>query len=176
MRILSFLILLIPGLAFGQLTQNLFIDTKAMSLGNAVTADPVGLMSIHFNPAGLTKLDGRQIQISFMNIVLDAEAEFSLPDHYEPGDAGLLRIHEDKILGECDPSKPTSKGKCSSSSKATAAAYLPGVGIMPMHLPVLTLPSGGLSIQPAGSKFTFANAAYAPMTAGFAKEDDDPGR
>lgn len=176
MRILSFLILLIPGLAFGQLTQNLFIDTKAMSLGNAVTADPVGLMSIHFNPAGLTKLDGRQIQISFMNIVLGAEAEFSLPDHYEPGEAGLLRIHEDKILGECDPSKPTSKGNCSSSSKATAAAYLPGVGILPMHLPVLTLPSGGLSIQPAGSKFTFANAAYAPMTAGFAKEDDDPGR
>src|SRR5690554_6988655 len=73
MRILSFLILLIPGLAFGQLSQNLFIDTKAMSLGNAVTADPVGLMSIHFNPAGLTKLDGRQIQISFMNIVLGAD-------------------------------------------------------------------------------------------------------
>lgn len=176
MRILSFLILLIPGIAFGQLSQNLFIDAKAMSLGNAVTADPVGIMSIHFNPAGLTKLDGRQIQISLMNIVLGAEAEFSLPDDYDSSQAGLLRIHEDKILGECDPNKPTSKGNCSSSSKSTAAAFLPGVGILPMTLPVLTLPSGGVSIQPPGSKFTFANAAYAPMAAGFAKEDDDPGR
>lgn len=176
MRIFSFLILLIPGLAFGQLSQNLFIDAKAMSLGNAVTADPVGLMSIHFNPAGLTKLEGRQIQISLMNIVLGAEAEFSLPDDYKSSEAGLLRVHEDKILGECDPNKPTSKGNCSSSSKSTAAAFLPGVGIMPMTLPVLTLPSGGISIQPPGSKFTFANAAYAPMAAGFAKEDDDPGR
>ncbi len=176
MRILSFLILLIPGFAYAQLSQNLFIDTKAMSLGNAVTADPVGLMSIHFNPAGLTKLDGRQVQISFMNIMLGAEAEFSLPDHYKASEAGLLRIHEDKILGDCDPDLPTGKGNCSSSSKSTAAAFLPGIGIMPMHLPVLTLPSGGVSIQPPGSKFTFANAAYAPMAAGFAKDDDDPGR
>lgn len=177
MRILSFLILLIPGFALAQLSHNLFIDTKAMSLGNAVTADPVGIMSIHFNPAGLTKLDGRQVQISLMNIMLSAEAEFSLPDHYDRSQAGLLRVHEDKVLGQCDPDLPTSKNNCSSSSKSSTAIYLPGVGIMPMDaLPVSTLPSGGVSIQPPGSKFTFANAAYAPMVAGFAKDDDDPGR
>jgi long-subunit fatty acid transport protein len=59
-----------------QLATNLFIDTKAMSMGNAVTADPVGIMSIHFNPAGLTKLDGRQIQFSLQNIYLKAEYDF----------------------------------------------------------------------------------------------------
>lgn len=177
MRILSFLILLIPGIAFGQLSQNLFIDAKAMSLGNAVTADPVGIMSIHFNPAGLTKLDGRQVQISLMNIILSAEAEFSLPDDYKESEAGLLRVHKDKVLGKCDPNLPTGKGNCSASSKSSTAVYLPGVGLMPMDsLPVSTLPSGGVSIKPPGSKFTFANAVYAPMVAGFAKEDDDPGR
>ncbi|WP_430462464.1 OmpP1/FadL family transporter [Thalassolituus sp. LLYu03] len=167
MRHLTTLLFLMPGIASAQLAQNLFLDTKAMSLGNAVTADPVGIMDIHFNPAGLTKLDGRQIQIQAMNILLSAEAKFSLPEGYESDDAGLLDIQEDPILD---------KETHEATSKATAAAYIPGVGIVPMTLPVLTLPTGGVSIQPEGSRFTFANAVYAPMAAGFAKADDDPGR
>ncbi|MCA6062356.1 outer membrane protein transport protein [Thalassolituus marinus] len=166
MRFLTPLILLLPGMASAQLAQNLFLDTKAMSLGNAVTADPVGIMDIHFNPAGLTKLDGRQIQIEAMNIVLSAEAKFSLPDDYDRNEGNLVEIADDPILDENGEAE----------SHASAAAYLPGVGILPMHMPVLTLPTGGVSIQPPGSKFTFANAVYAPMAAGFAKEDDDPGR
>jgi len=166
MRFLSGLLFFIPALASAQLSQNLFIDTRAMSLGNAVTADPVGIMDIHFNPAGLTKLDDRQIQVQLMNIVLQSEARFSLPDDYNANDAGLLNISEDPILdadGEAE-------------SHATAAAYIPGFGILPMTMPLLTLPSGGISIKPPGSKFTFANAVYAPMAAGFAKDNNDPGR
>src|SRR5690349_22124527 len=33
------------------------VDPVAMSMGNAVTADPPGLDSIHFNPAGLSRLE-----------------------------------------------------------------------------------------------------------------------
>ncbi|ASP39896.1 aromatic hydrocarbon degradation protein [Bacterioplanes sanyensis] len=150
--------------AHGQLAQNLFLDTKAMSLGNAVTADPTGIMDIHFNPAGLTKLDGRQWQLQAMNVYLSATTRFALPDGYDPDESGLLPIHEDPVLQEGD-------------GEASAAAYIPGYGIMPMNmLPILTLPTGGISIKPPGSKFTFANAVYAPMAAGFAKDDDDPGR
>jgi long-subunit fatty acid transport protein len=145
-----------------QLATNLFIDTKAMSLGNAVTADPVGIMSIHFNPAGLTKLDGRQIQFSLQNIYLKAEYSFDVPDHYD-GEGELMDVRNDPVAG--------------TSGEASAAAYIPGMGIQPMDvLPILTLPSAGMSIKPEGSRFTFANAIYAPMTAGFAKADDDPGR
>ena len=39
--------------AHAALTENLAVSPVAMSLGNAVTADPPGLDSIHFNPAGL---------------------------------------------------------------------------------------------------------------------------
>lgn len=181
MKIRTFALItgLVAGSAQAQLAQNLFIDTKAMSLGNAVTADPVGIMDIHFNPAGLTKLDGRQVQIALMNIMLSAEATFNLPQGYQESEAGLLRIHEDKILGKGCNNSDDAGGYAACSpvtSSATAAAYLPGVGILPMTMPVLTLPSGGLSIQPEGSRFTFANAVYMPMAAGFAKEDDDPGR
>jgi long-subunit fatty acid transport protein len=154
------------GLAAGstqaQLASNLFIDTKAMSMGNAVTADPVGIMSIHFNPAGLTKLDGRQIQFAIQNIYLKAEYDFQVPDHYN-GDGELMNINDDPVAGE--------------SGSASAAAYIPGHGILPLDiLPILQLPSAGMSIKPEGSRFTFANAVYAPMAAGFAKDDDDPGR
>lgn len=173
-RILTLILLTVSGAVQAQLSHNLFIDTKAMSLGNAVTADPVGIMNIHFNPAGLTKLDGRQWQISLANIVLSAEAEFSVPDHYTCG-SDLLDVCQDNIF---NGNAKDSSGKPIGSvkSKSTTGTYLPGVGIMPMTLPVSTLPTGGFSIQPPGSKFTFANAVYAPMVAGFAKEDDDPGR
>ena len=145
-----------------QLATNLFIDTKAMSMGNAVTADPVGIMSIHFNPAGLTKLEGRQVQFSIQNIYLEASYDFEVPENYN-GEGQLLDISKDPVAGE--------KGK------ASAAAYIPGHGILPMDfLPILSVPTAGLSIQPEGSRFTFANAVYAPMVAGFAKADDDPGR
>lgn len=155
-------VLAAPGLVSAQLATNLFIDTKAMSMGNAVTADPVGIMSIHFNPAGLTKLDGRQIQFSLQNIYLKAEYSFDVPADYD-GSGQLLDVSQDPVAG--------TKGE------ASAAAYIPGVGIQPMDaLPILQLPSAGMSIKPEGSKFTFANAVYAPMAAGFAKADDDPGR
>ena len=160
---LTFLTLgLVAGSTQAQLATNLFIDTKAMSMGNAVTADPVGIMSIHFNPAGLTKLDGRQIQFSLQNIYLKAEYSFSQPENYD-NEGQLLDISKDPVAGE--------------SGEASAAAYIPGVGIQPMDvLPILQLPSAGMSIKPEGSRFTFANAVYAPMAAGFAKADDDPGR
>jgi long-subunit fatty acid transport protein len=145
-----------------QLAANLFIDTKAMSMGNAVTADPVGIMSIHFNPAGLTKLDGRQIQFSLQNIYLKAEYDFKVPKGYD-GEGQLLDINDDPVAGQ--------------SGEAGAAAYIPGIGIQPMDiLPILQLPSAGLSIRPEGSRFTFANAVYTPMAVGFAKDNDDPGR
>ena len=145
-----------------QLATNLFLDTKAMSLGNAVTADPVGIMDIHFNPAGLTKLDGRQIQFSVQNIYLSVETEFNVPEGYD-GEGQLLDVSKDPVAGE--------KGS------AGAAIYAPGLGILPLnHLPLMQAPGAGLSIKPEGSRVTFANAVYIPLAGGFAKDDDDPGR
>lgn len=57
LKLFSIVPLICVGLPLqAQLHQNLTIgNTKAMSLANAVTADPPGVDSIHFNPAGLTK-------------------------------------------------------------------------------------------------------------------------
>ena len=66
--------------AQAQLAQNLTIHPKALALGNAVTADPPGIMAIHYNPAGLTKLDGRQLEVNLMSVYLDIDADFTAPE------------------------------------------------------------------------------------------------
>jgi len=147
---------------FAQLGQSMLLDPKALSLGNAVTADPPGIASIHYNPAGLSRLEGRQIGISLLNVILHSEAVFNLPEDYD-GEGELLDFSEDPTIGQ--------------TSEAIPGLFIPGVGIFPLHLPVAAVPSGGFSIQPPGSKFTFANSVYMPMVAGFVKEgSDNPGR
>lgn len=160
-----FLFLLVSIFALkvnAQLGQSMLLDPKALSLGNAVTADPPGIASIHYNPAGLTRLDGRQIGVSLLNVVLSSEATFNVPDDYN-GDDELLDFRNDPVDGQV--------------SEAIPGIFIPGIGIFPLHLPVAAVPSGGFSIQPPGSKFTFANSVYMPMVAGFVKEEkDNPGR
>lgn len=41
--------------ANAQLGQNLAVDIRSLSMGNAVTADPPGISAVHFNPAALSK-------------------------------------------------------------------------------------------------------------------------
>lgn len=145
-----------------QLGQSMLLDPKALSMGNAVTADPPGIASIHYNPAGLTRLEGRQIGVSLLNVVLHSEAVFNLPEDYD-GEGELLDFSDDPVIGK--------------KSEAIPGLFIPGVGIFPLHLPSAAVPSGGFSIQPPGSKFTFANSVYMPMVAGFVKEgSDNPGR
>lgn len=67
---------LMSGGVQAQLVQNLTIHPKALALGNAVTADPPGIMAIHYNPAGLTKLDGRQLEVNLLSIYLGCRRRF----------------------------------------------------------------------------------------------------
>lgn len=159
----------LSGGAEAQLTQNLTIHPKALALGNAVTADPPGIMSIHFNPAGLTKLEGRQLEVVLMNIYLDIDADFSAPDGYEI--FGIDGLETDPMTGrQRDPVAN------SSSHTNNVALYVPGFGILRAPPGPAVAPSAGISINPPGSKLTYANAFYLPMAAGFYRKKNDPGR
>ena len=49
------------------LVENLTLgNAKALALANAVTADPPGIDSIHFNPAGLAAMKGRQSNLKIL--------------------------------------------------------------------------------------------------------------
>src|SRR5690554_8010988 len=93
--------LIAAGLSCGvqaQMTQNLTLHPKALALGNAVTADPPGLMSIHYNPAGLTKLDGRQLEVNMLSIYLDIDADFIADEDYEI--FGIKGLETDPLTGK----------------------------------------------------------------------------
>jgi hypothetical protein len=52
-----------------------------MAMGNAVTADPPGIESIHFNPAGLARLTGtHQIDTVFVASIRNPNKFVSAPD------------------------------------------------------------------------------------------------
>ncbi len=161
--------LITSAITHAQMGQSLSIDAKALSLGNAVTADPTGIASVHYNPAGLTKLKGRQLSVTIMNVILRMESEYALPEGYAQDasgnevDPGLLDFRKDPVIGQ--------------KSESIGGLYIPGHGAFPLHLPVATAPGAGISINPPGSKFTFATFSYIPMAASFIKEEDDnPGR
>lgn len=148
------------GLAQAQLAQNLTIGSpKAMALGNAVTADFTGIDAVHYNPAALTKLKGRQTTLKFITGVMDIRADFDAPADYGSNFFGLK---DDSVAN--------------SSSRTTAAAmYLPGLGGA-TEVPVLFAPLAGVSINPPGSKFTFATNVYTPQALGYSREENDPAR
>lgn len=147
------------GLAQAQLANDLTIgNPKAMAMANAITADSSGIDAVHYNPAALTKLKGRQSTVKLLTGVMDIRAEFEAPPDY-----GFLGFDDDPV-------------KNSSSRTMTPAMYLPGMGGM-TEVPVLFAPLAGLSINPPGSKFTFATNVYAPMALGYSRDSDsDPAR
>jgi long-subunit fatty acid transport protein len=64
----------------------------------------------------------------------------------------------------------------SNSRTLTPTMYLPGLGGM-TDVPRLVAPLAGLSINPPGSKFTFATNVYTPQALGYSRDSDsDPAR
>ncbi|MDP3655199.1 MAG: outer membrane protein transport protein [Rhodoferax sp.] len=141
------------------LSENLGTSVTAMSLGNAVTADPPGLDAIHFNPAGLTRMKGRWVSNSIYAATMSPKASFTAPPGFDVGG------------WKDDPVAGTSTGNVS------AAVYLPGIG--PLHAPLPAAVGGSLSLSynEPGSPWTFATGAYVTQGVGFNRTDeDDPGR
>lgn len=163
------------SLAYAQLANNIAVDVKAMSMGHAVTADPPGIMSIHFNPAGLAKLQGRRMDLQFVGADFTIDNKFSAPPNY-----GVFGFSDDPIVCRDAPNN----GADFCADFTTANSSVEGISLyLPIVNDVVDLPPGPLiagplpsfSIKPPGSKFTFATATYLPMAAGFYRGDDDPG-
>jgi len=167
--------LLCASLSQAQLATNLAVDVRAMSMGHAVTADPPGIMAIHFNPAGLAKLEGRRMDLQFVGADFSIENQFSAPPDY-----GVFGFSDDPIV--CADAPDNGADFCTEFKTATSTVE--GISLyLPIVNDVVDLPPGPLiagplpsfAIRPPGSKFTFATATYLPMAAGFYRSDDDPG-
>lgn len=151
--------------ASAALVENLTVGSaKALSLGNAVTADPPGLDSIHYNPAGLANMDGRIMQLKGIVAAMKFDANFGeySPEAQEQID--YWGVGQDEVEN-------------SQSSTSTAALKLPFMKkTKEWPLPFIVVPLGGAAYSPPGSDLTFATSVYAPVAAGYQREEDDPGR
>ena len=108
-----------------QLANDLTIgNPKAMAMANAVTADSTGIDAVHYNPAALVKLKGRQTTVKVIAGVMDIRAKFDAPADY-----GFFGYKNDSVAG-------------ASSRTLTPAMYLPGMGGM-TDMPLLAAPLAG---------------------------------
>ncbi|OUS04903.1 hypothetical protein A9Q81_05320 [Gammaproteobacteria bacterium 42_54_T18] len=166
---------MLPSTSHAVLTDNLGIgNAKAISLGHAVTADPPGIDSIHYNPAGLAKLKGRQRQVKVVtgSFAIEMEMGDYNSDRYQ-----LLDLVDQAIIDQ-NLDLPDDflfdESKNSTSQTEGASMMIPVLGLT--DLPVLLFPLGGASYSAPGSNITFGTNVYTPMAMGFYRSDDDPGR
>jgi len=166
-----------PPQVLAQLANGVTIDSKAMSMGNAVVADiNPNISAVYHNPAGLTRLKERHFEVDNFVIGLDLDASFIAPEDY------TLFGLDGNGFNTYDPSVPRDPviggDGFGSSHTNKAALYLPGWGLqqVPWNGPALLPPQIGFSVNPPGSKFTFANKNYMAFAGNFFKAGDDHGR
>jgi len=160
----TFVVLFFATPCFAVFHEQLAISTRAISLANTCTADPPGMMSMHYNPAGLSELAGGKtfeqgltlpVILMTSRVEADPDAEDFLdrwgPNAEDPAD-------RDPLAGTEGTTGPI--------------MYIP---IYNDTIPFLVGPSMGLSSRKDDSKWTFAVGSYAPFAAGFTHdESDDP--
>ena len=142
------------------LTENLAVSPVAMSLGNAVTADPPGLDSIHFNPAGLARIKSDTRSDTLFGAALRVTANF-----HQPGGFDVGGFTEDPLNG-------------THSDHNKQAIFIPIAGVASPRLPVAVAAGLGLAWHAEDSPWTFATATYVPQAVGIdrTKNPNDPAR
>lgn len=172
---MALLLLAVSASVQAQLATNISIDLRALSLGNAVTADPPGISAVHYNPAGLARLDGRRAELQLLAATFDIQSKFSAPPGF-----GIFGYSDDPVV--CADAPRDGEDQCANFTVSTSTVE--GVSLfLPVMDDTVDLPAGmpvaaplfAFSIKQPGSKITFANAFYAPMVAGFYRKPGDPG-
>jgi len=142
--------------------EQMFVHTKAISLGNAVTAYPPGLMSIHYNPAGLSNVREGVVFSQGFNLIHHKTSHRFRPDPNFSLRGGQFPAVDDPVAN-------------TESDSADSRIYIPFYG--KGDFPVLMMPLPfGISSRQFGSKWTFAYAVYSPYVWGEESEDNGAGR
>jgi long-subunit fatty acid transport protein len=180
--LLVLLAVFLPARVYAVFNEQLAVDARAVSLANTCTADPPGLMSVHYNPAGLSLLDeGKTFSNGFALPIIKRTGSFKTakdfdgfmggfwgpdpnkwPDYYEGKEKDPNSDH-----GGPDPLDGTS------GTNSSGRMYIPFYG----PIDFLFGSNLGLASREKDSRWTFAYANYAPYGGGMAHRDDgDPFR
>lgn len=142
------------------LTDNIAVSPTAMSLGNAVTADPPGIDSIHFNPAGLARIKGNLESHNILVASIRTHASFQ-----QPSDFNIGGWHDDPLNG-------------TSTGPVRQKLYIPVIGMPGWRLPGIAFAGLGFAFNKPDSPFTFGTLVYPSqaMSIDRSTDPDDPGR
>jgi len=165
-------------MAHAELAQNLSVDIRSLSLGNAVTADPPGISAIHFNPAGLSHIQGLQVDVQGIMLNLDITREYSAPPGFN-----VFGYSDDPVV--CNvPSDPLNKNNGLCPSFKVGESKVQGVSLYapilnkfvkwPAGVPI-AIPFAAVAYRAPDSRITYADAFYAPLAVGFYQSANDPG-
>lgn len=181
--------------ANAQITHNITLgNPKALGLANAVTADPPGVDSIHFNPAGLAKIKGRERQFKFLVAHMTLEGEFGrqeaddlasayneFQDASDAQDGVWDSTERDPCFADVgDAAANPDQAHCfqydpiqnTSTSTSDATLILPTTGVK--SVPILAVPFGGIAVEDPDYGWTFATAFYSPQAVGYERDENDP--
>lgn len=156
--------------AHAVVAENLTIGSaKALSLGHAVTADPPGIDSIHFNPAGLARIKGRKAHVKVVSgifsVTLDIGDDVPERTQFVEDWRANTNLPDSVFVDPVRNTRSETKG---------ASLMLPFFGMT--DLPVSLAPIGGATYSPPQSRFTIGTNVYMPLGVGFYRDEDDPGR
>lgn len=167
----------LPQLTHASFTDSLTIGSaKALALGHAVTADPPNIDSVHFNPAGLTRLKGRQMHLKAVVGIFSTHYDLGEYGDYQKG---LLEKYGAAWTDENGNLTPEGQDYLYDEAHLTTSEVEGPTVMLPggmVDLPFAGGVMGGASYTPEGSPFSFATNVYAPMMNGVHRADDDPGR
>ena len=180
---------LLAAPSYGQLLNNISLgNPKALALGNAVTADPPGIDSIHFNPAGLALLKERQFNLKLLVGHVELSSEFGEPivpttqgkrDYYSlnaicqgkyPITDPVGSPQELNAIDQCWGVDPVANG---SSKTGDPIVMVPFLGTE--EVPLLAFPMGGAVFHDDTHNWTIGTAAYVPEGIGYSRDEDSPG-
>lgn len=146
------------------LTDNLATSVVAMSLGNAVTADPPSIDSIHFNPAGLARIEGNIKTDAIFFASLRVNAQLTQPPGFDIGG-----WKNDPIVGP-----ENNNGR---TGRTDQTLFIPGVGVPKFSVPAAVAATLGFAFNTPGSPWTFATNIYPAEAAPIRRNDpNDPAR
>ncbi len=161
--ILIVLFISIPTITYAAFDEQLAISTKAISLANAVTANPPGIMSIHYNPAGLSLIKpGKWFSQGITIPFIKKTSKFDRDPNW-PGIFGGFK--NDPLLD---------KNGHAEGTNTSGKMFIP---IINQTLNFLISPTLGIAYKKPGSKWTFAIGNYAPFAVGLVHGNkNDPSR
>jgi long-subunit fatty acid transport protein len=149
-----------PPQAEGSFNESMSIDTRAISLANNVTADPPGIMSIYYNPAGLSLMgDGTFITIGATLGIIRMKTNFDADPNFTGYRNFDSTVQKDPLAG-------------TSGTNQSERFYIP---IFDTTIDALGGPIPfGISYRTPGSKLTYGYSIYVPFIGGWKQGDDNP--